>query len=140
MEIKIARTTEDLDSCYKLREIVFVQEQNVPIEEEKDELDKTATHFLLVKRTVPIGTARVVAKGNKAKIGRFCILKEHRKNGAGLFFMKEIMDYCKKQNFKKISLSAQEHALGFYEKLGFKICSEKYIDANIPHFDMWVKI
>ena len=140
MEIKIATTIEYLDICYKLRDIVFVQEQNVPIEEEKDELDKTAVHFLLFKGGAPIGVGRLVSKGNTAKIGRFCILKEHRKKGAGLFFMKEIMDYCKKQKFKKISISAQEHALGFYEKLGFKICSGKYIDANIPHFDMWAGV
>jgi predicted GNAT family N-acyltransferase len=33
-------------------------------------------------------------------------------------------------------LGAQTHAIAFYERLGFEISSEEYLDANIPHKDM----
>ena len=33
-------------------------------------------------------------------------------------------------------LSAQTHAIGFYEKFGFKVVSEEYLDAGIPHVKM----
>lgn len=140
MEARIVTNINDMNICYELREIVFIKEQNVPMEEERDELDKTAVHFLLLEGDTPIGTGRVIRKGSIAKIGRFCILREYRKQGAGLFLMKEIINYCKKQIFKTISISAQEHALDFYKKLDFEICSEKYMDANIPHFDMTVNL
>ncbi len=136
MKVKIAKNIDDINICYKLREIVFIKEQNVPIDRERDEQDKIAVHFLLYDETTPIGTGRIVIDVDTVTLGRICILKEYRSKGAGLFLMKEIIDYCKKQNFRKIILGAQEHALDFYKKLGFEVCSEKYMDANISHYKM----
>lgn len=136
MRVKIAENTDEIDICYKLREIIFIHEQNVPVDREKDDDDKIAIHFLLFNGVNPIGVGRVVGDSNIALIGRLGILKEYRKKGAGAFLMQEIINYCKKQNFQKIILGAQEHAIDFYKKLGFEICSGKYMDANIPHFKM----
>lgn len=140
MNTKIALNSEEIDICYKLREIIFIQEQNVPVDREKDDDDKVAIHFLLYEGQEPIGVGRIVCNSDLAIIGRLGVLKDYRKMGAGAFLMKEIIDYCKSQNFQKIILGAQEHAIVFYEKLGFSICSGKYMDANIPHFKMQLKI
>lgn len=140
MEVKIAVNALDIDICYNLREIIFVQGQNVPVELEKDELDTVATHFLLFKDSTPIGVGRIIDEAGVAVIGRIGILKEYRRQGAGLFLMKEIINYCKAKKFPKIVLGAQQHAIGFYEKLGFEICSERYMDANIPHYKMKINI
>ena len=37
---------------------------------------------------------------------------------------------------KKVKLSSQTYAIQFYEKLGFQVCSDEYMDAGIPHKDM----
>lgn len=37
-------------------------------------------------------------------------------------------------------LSSQTYAIPFYEKLGFVVCSEEYMDANIPHKDMYLNL
>jgi predicted GNAT family N-acyltransferase len=37
----------------------------------------------------------------------------------------------------RIELSAQEQALGFYERLGYTIESDRYLDAGIWHRDAW---
>ena len=50
--------TEDFEACLALRHTVFVQEQGVPIEEEQDALDATATHLLARDGDTPVGTAR----------------------------------------------------------------------------------
>lgn len=139
-QMTLAKSEEDISICYKIREIVFILEQKVPVELELDEDDKIATHFLLFEDNTAIGTARILTNNKTVTVGRFCILKEYRKNGAGLFFMKNLIDYCKKENFNEIILGAQEQAKGFYAKLGFTICSEMYMDANIPHFKMKIKI
>jgi predicted GNAT family N-acyltransferase len=39
-----------------------------------------------------------------------------------------------------VTLSAQTHAIAFYQKAGFIIGSDVYLDANIPHVDMQLKI
>lgn len=141
-EIKIVNNIDDINICYQLRETVFVKEQNVPIEEEIDKYDENAVHFLIYSELVPIGAGRIYNEDdiNTAIVGRVCILKEYRNKSAGLFLMKEIIDYCKKQKFSQIVLGAQEYALEFYKKLGFEICGQRYMDANIPHFKMHLEL
>jgi len=136
MEVKIAKSSEEIDICYKLRETIFIKEQNVPVNRERDNDDNFAIHFLLFSGRTPVGVGRVVADKDVAIIGRLGILDEYRGKGAGFFLMGHIINYCKKNKFQKIILGAQEHALGFYKKLNFEVYSEKYMDANIPHFKM----
>lgn len=136
MKVLIVKKPQDKEICFNLREIVFVKEQNVPIEIEIDEFDDIAVHFLVINDSKPIGTGRIIGENNTGSIGRVAVLKEARGIGAGAFLMKEMISYCKIQDYDKIVLGAQEHAIGFYEKLGFKICSDQYMDANIPHYKM----
>lgn len=137
MKTKIATTKEEINTCYKLRTIVFVEEQKVPMEEELDSYDDIAVHFLLFSDSnLPIGVGRMYAENGKAVIGRLCILKKYRGIGAGNFLMQDIIKYCREQGFHKAVLGAQEYAIDFYKKLGFEIISGRYMDANIPHFKM----
>lgn len=138
MKFKIAKTLDDIKICHKLREIIFIKEQNVPLSVEKDSKDDSAIHFLLFDdKDTPIGVGRVVAENDIAIVGRVAIVEKFRGKGAGLFLMQNIIEYCKNKDFKKIILSAQEHALDFYIKLNFEIISERYIStSNIPHFKM----
>lgn len=137
MKTKIAKAKEEINTCYKLRTIVFVEEQKVPMEEELDSYDDIAVHFLLFSDdNIPIGVGRMYEEKGKAIIGRLCILKKYRGIGAGYFLMQDIIKYCKEQGFDKAVLGAQEYAIDFYKKLGFEIISGRYMDANIPHFKM----
>ena len=141
MKVKIADKIDDINICYKLREIIFIDGQNVPLERERDDEDNTATHFLLIDiNNKAIGVARVVMNSNTATIGRLGVLEQHRKQGAGKFLMQNILDFCERQKVKKIVLGAQEHAIKFYKKFNFEIISEKYMDANIAHFKMQLKV
>lgn len=140
MRVKIAKNEKEINLCYRLREIVFIQEQNVPVDRERDEYDAIAVHFLLMLNGEPIGVARIVKQDGVAEIGRVGIKKEHRAKGAGLFLIKEIIKYCQSNSLRKIILGAQEHAIDFYKKLGFEICSGCYLDANIVHFKMCLEL
>lgn len=142
MKFKIAKTKDDIEICHKLRETIFIKEQNVPVSVEKDDKDNLAIHFLLLNDdNIPVGVGRVVADNNTAVIGRVGIMKEFRKNGFGAILMRNIIDYCKCQGFKKMTLSAQEHALDFYKKLNFEIVSDRYISpSNIPHLKMQLDV
>ncbi|NRB16901.1 MAG: GNAT family N-acetyltransferase [Rhodobacteraceae bacterium] len=129
--------TSDHGACFALRHQVFVVEQDVPIDEEIDDLDKLATHLLATGDGVPTGTARVVYQGDTAKIGRVCVLKSARGTGLGADLIKAAVQIAEDQpGVTKAKLGAQTHALGFYEKLGFAAFGPVYLDAGIEHRDM----
>ncbi|MCT8158778.1 GNAT family N-acetyltransferase [Pseudoruegeria sp. SHC-113] len=137
MSYTIART-EDLAACHALRRVVFIDEQNVPEDLEMDDLDDVAVHVLATTEDgTPVGTARLLFVGTTGKIGRVCVVKEHRGTGLGADLIRQCITLLRETDgLTRAKLGAQAHALGFYEKLGFTVCGPEYMDANIPHFDM----
>ena len=69
-------------------------------------------------------------------IGRIAILPEHRGAGLGDQLMRAIIEHAQAQGMNELLLSAQTHAIAFYQRLGFSVCSEVYLDAGIDHQDM----
>lgn len=118
-----------------LREQVFIIEQSVPTYIEWDEYDATAIHLLaLDEAQQAIGCARILLE--KGRVGRMGVLKEWRGNGVGYALLMEAIAICKAHGLQQLQLSSQTHAIKFYQKAGFVVTSEAYIDANIWHVDM----
>ncbi|MCA2006152.1 GNAT family N-acetyltransferase [Tritonibacter mobilis] len=129
--------TQDLEACLKLRFEVFVDEQGVPVEEERDALDDSATHLLALQDGTPVGTARIVFQDDTAKIGRVCVVKTARGTGLGAKLIEACVSVARNQaGITRAKLGAQTHAIGFYEKLGFEVYGPVYLDAGIDHRDM----
>ena len=129
--------TEDISACLSIRYKVFVEEQKVPIELEKDELDSEGSgcdHFLILKYDIPVGTFRCYPESpERIHFQRFCILEEFRGLGLGRLALEFAERFYKKSGYKTITLNAQCSAIGFYEKCGFKVTSGIFDDAGIPH-------
>ncbi len=133
MTVEISRVT-DLADCLAIRRTVFVEEQNVPIELERDALDATSTHLLARVDGVATGTARIVFKGDTGKIGRVAVLKDARGTGLGAALVRACLDEMKtRPGIARAVLGAQLDALGFYEKLGFTAYGDVFDDAGIDH-------
>jgi len=139
-EITIAKITspQDMEKCFHIRTVVFVDEQKVSIEEEMDGLDGEAAHYLLFVDGAACGTARVRLLGEVAKIERVAVLRDRRGYDIGRRLMRYIMDDIRKNpDIHSLKLGAQIQVVGFYEKLGFSCYGEEFIDAGIRH--RWMK-
>ena len=133
MSLTITRT-EDLETCLKLRFEVFVDEQGVPAEIERDAHDDEAIHLLALKDGEPLGTARILAKGETGKIGRVCVVKKARGTGLGKALIEAALDEMRADGrFTRAALGSQTYAIPFYEKLGFAVYGAEFDDAGIPH-------
>ena len=133
-------STNDIQKCLDIRTAVFVIGQNVPHSEDVDGKDQSSDHYLLTIDNNPVGVARVRYIEDFAKIERVAILNDYQGQGFGEQIMKTILSDLNRSaviNFAK--LSSQTYAIPFYEKLGFIVCSEEYMDAKIPHRDMVLK-
>lgn len=136
MEIKKITTAEDLEKAFSIRKKVFVEEQKVPVEEEIDGfdvLDGDCEHVLLTDDHGAVGTGRVRLVDGYGKIQRVAILIEARKNGYGKVIITKLEQLAAARGAKKAKLDAQVHAIGFYEKLGYTVQSEVFMDAGIEH-------
>ncbi|MCL3881788.1 GNAT family N-acetyltransferase [Marivita sp. GX14005] len=133
MSVTVTRPA-DPAPCYALRHTVFVEEQNVPPELERDALDASAIHLLASVEGTPMGAARIVLTGDTGKIGRVCVLPEARGTGLGASLIREALHILNAQTgITRAVLGAQLSALTFYEKLGFTAYGEVFDDAGIDH-------
>lgn len=134
--MKISRSA-DLETCLAIRRVVFMDEQGVSLEDEIDGLDPDAIHFLAYIDDTAVGTARMLIKGDEAKVGRVAVLAGHRGSGLGAGLIRAAVAHAQAlPDVTRVVLGAQTHALGFYEKLGFNAFGPVYDDAGIPHRDM----
>ena len=137
MNIKIVTTEEELQQAYHVRKTVFVEEQNVPIEEEIDHLEEESTHFIVTNEdNEPIGAGRFRVVDSYGKVERICVLAEARTSGVGRALMEAIEQYALSQEIEITKLNAQVQAIPFYESIGYAIISDEFLDAGIPHRTM----
>lgn len=135
--ISMIKVVTDYAPCIALRRAVFIDEQGISEAEEMDGLDDTAIHLLATIDGQPAGTARLLIDADTGKIGRICVLEHHRGTGLGARIVQAALDHLKTMpDVSRAKLGSQDHAIGFYEKLGFIGYGPFYDDAGIPHRDM----
>ncbi|MED1472049.1 GNAT family N-acetyltransferase [Bacillus salipaludis] len=140
MTVKIVENEKELEDAFSVRRTVFIDEQNVPEEEEIDQHEEEATHFVMYHEGSPIGAGRFRLVDGFGKVERICIMKQARGTGAGKTIMNGIEDYARKMGIQKLKLNSQTHAIPFYGGLGYEVVSEEFMDAGIPHKTMVKKI
>lgn len=121
------------DILTEIRHRVFVDEQHVPLELEIDEHDPGAQHWLASLGETPVGTVRLLSDGH---IGRMAVLADFRGKHIGRDMLDTVVASAKAQQLPRLRLAAQQHAIDFYRKAGFKIYGEPFMDAGIPHVGM----
>ncbi len=139
MTVEKVETEEQLEAIFKIREEVFVIEQEVDPAEEYDEYENTSTHFLVRLGGKPAGTARWRYTANGIKLERFAVLKEMRCKGVGQLLVKSVLEDISSKNEaegKTLYMHAQLAAISLYEKFGFKKVGEMFEECNIRHYKL----
>jgi predicted GNAT family N-acyltransferase len=137
LEIVVVDASSDLmPAVYAVRHQVFVGEQAVPPELERDEFDEIAIHLAALRGGDVIGTLRIVVSGRSAKLGRMAVLSAVRKSGVGTRLMERAYEVARTMSVEEITLHAQLTARDFYGRLGY--CEEGGVfeEAGIAHVSM----
>jgi predicted GNAT family N-acyltransferase len=143
-EIRSARSAEEVEAAYAVRYDVFVTEQGVPGELERDSQDDDAEHLVAYADGRPVGAVRLVvedpgfegidrAVGKVAHLGRLAVRPEARRGGLGVRLVRAVEACALSRGLTVMALSSQTYAIPFYERLGYTAQGEEFDDAGIPH-------
>ena len=134
-------TVDELYDILKARVDIFVVEQNCPYHE-VDGKDKDAYHLFLRDDDGIAAYLRVLKSGvsfDTPALGR--IITTRRGEGLGAEIVREGIRFAaEKLGASELKIEAQVYARGFYEKLGFRQCSELFMDDGIEHIEMRLEI
>ncbi|MBK5106464.1 MAG: GNAT family N-acetyltransferase [Burkholderiales bacterium] len=132
--IRICNWDEARAEARRVRELVFVHEQGVPLELEWDEQDPHCEHALAhTPEGLAIGTARLLPDGH---IGRMAVLREWRGKDVGALLLQALVEQARDRGHATVRLNAQIQAAGFYRRFGFEAAGPEFVEAGIPHVAM----
>lgn len=126
-----------LYALLRLRVEVFVVEQACPYPElDGRDLDPSTVHFWLTPHGEPtavLGYLRLLADGAQYRIGRVCTARRVRGSGLAGVLVQAALDDVRGA---ACVLDSQSYLAGFYERFGFEVAGEEFVEDGIPHLPM----
>lgn len=138
IRVKKVETKEELEQAFDIRRVVFIKEQECPVDEEFDGFDDESVHFIAYISGVPSGTSRYRTTEKGVKLERFAVLKEYRGKGTGKRLVQTALGHIESgfESGTLLYLHAQLEAIPLYARYGFLKVGDQFEEAGIQHFKM----
>jgi predicted GNAT family N-acyltransferase len=137
VEVREAKTGDEVAAALALRSRVFCDEQGVSFEADQDGRDHEATHIVaLDDDAAVIGTCRLLFRGEVARLGRLAVERDRRGDGVAAAILREADRVAEKAGAESIALHAQTYALTLYESAGYEEYGPTFVEEGIEHVAM----
>lgn len=141
MELELAVAAADTpalrEEAFALRHRVFVEEQAVPEELERDEHDASAFHAVALAGGRVVGTGRLVVQpGGVGRVGRMAVDRALRRAGVGERILAALEERARADGLAEIELHAQCYVEAFYARAGYARDGAPFVEAGIDHVVM----
>jgi ElaA protein len=129
----------DLDAAtayaiWRLRQDVFVVEQACPYPDlDGRDTEPGTVHVVMREGDDVVGYARVLDDGEEWRIGRVVLAPAARGRGLADWLMTAALEACPG---RPAVLDAQSPLVGWYNKFGFAVDGEEFLEDGIPHVPM----
>jgi ElaA protein len=137
-ELRVARFAEltpfEVYGLCRLRVDVFVVEQDCPYPElDGRDVEPATLHLWLESGGEIAATIRLLDDGASRAIGRVATAAPFRGQGLAARLIEEGIARC---GDVPVTLGAQAHLEGWYERFGFRRSGPGYVEDGIPHVPM----
>ena len=137
VRVKLVETHHEMEACVALRVRVFVDEQEVPSDEELDEYDNSADHAVALLAGRVVGTGRLyLLPSEVAQIGRMAVESTQRRKGIGSLILSFLEDRVRRKGNATVVVHAQTYVRSFYERHDYVAAGEPFMEAGIEHVGM----
>ena len=135
VDVAVGRWADLGTDASALRHEVFVDEQRIPAELERDAADATAVHAVARNRLGrPVATGRLLAPApGVGKVGRMAVARVLRGSGVGRAVLSALVQAAQQRGDRELTLNAQAGAVDFYLRAGFSRTGPVFEEAGIPH-------
>ena len=74
------------------------------------------------------------------RLRQMAVLNDLQGKGIGRALMNFAENLARDRGYKTMSMHARKNSVGFYEKMGYKVASDEFIEITIPHYVMEKKL
>jgi GNAT superfamily N-acetyltransferase len=104
-----------------------------------EELDKEKEEILIgaFEEEKMLGCCMLIVEApNSVRLRQMAVLNNLQGKGIGRALMQFAENIARDRGFQKITMHARKTAIGFYEKLGYRISGHEFEEVTIPHYIM----
>jgi ribosomal protein S18 acetylase RimI-like enzyme len=104
-----------------------------------DELEKEKEEILIgaFEEEKMLGCCMLIKEApNSVRLRQMAVLNNLQGKGIGRALMQFAENIARDRGFHKITMHARKTAIGFYEKLGYRITGQEFEEVTIPHYIM----
>jgi GNAT superfamily N-acetyltransferase len=133
--------TKEYQQMVKLREDILRKPLGLGFT--NDELEKEKENMLIAafEDDIMLGCCMLVEEDNKTvRLRQMAVLNDLQGKGIGRALMNFAENLARDRGYKTLSMHARKNAVGFYEKMGYKVASEEFTEVTIPHYVMEKKL
>jgi len=134
LQVNKARTREELETVFAIRNQIFAGEQGSPAAMESSD-DNDAVHYIALMDNNPCGACRWRKTEDGYKLEQFAVLPEFRNKRVGQALLAAALADIP-QNSELIYLNAQADAVGLYARFGFAIEGDLFEEDGIQQYRM----
>ena len=139
MKVEIAPFNSELHLAAKeIRAEVLRKPLGLPADDPAFDDKESDVHFAALQNDQVVGVVVLVPHYKKGigKLRQMATSEEIRGQGYGVELVKALEEYAAKNGMTSILLHSRHYAVGFYEKLGYKITSDVFQEVGMDHYVM----
>jgi predicted GNAT family N-acyltransferase len=129
--------TEEYHKMVKLRDDILRKPLGLGFTPEELESEKDNMLIAAFEDDDILGCCMLVEeKADTVRLRQMAVLNDLQGKGIGRALMNFAENIARDRGYKTLSMHARMNAVGFYEKMGYKVVSDQFTEITIPHFVM----
>jgi predicted GNAT family N-acyltransferase len=105
----------------------------------EDELSKEKSHILIgaFEEEKMLGCCMLIKlEDGSVRLRQMAVLNNLQGKGIGRALTQFAENIARDIGYKKITMHARKPVTGFFEKLGYRVSSDEFLEITIPHYEM----
>jgi ribosomal protein S18 acetylase RimI-like enzyme len=125
----------------KLRDDILRKPLGLGFDQHEIESEKTNLLIGAFEDEDMLGCCMLVEeKPGTVRLRQMAVLNDLQGKGIGRALMSFAENIARDRGYETISMHARKNAIGFYEKMGYKVSSDEFTEITIPHYIMEKKL
>lgn len=129
--------TPEYQLMVKLRDDIL--RRPIGIHFSPEELEKEKENLLIgaFEDESILGCCMLVKESNdKVRLRQMAVLNDLQGKGIGRAMILFAENIARDQGYKVLNMHARKPVVGFFEKMGYKVVSDEFLEISIPHYEM----
>ena len=103
---------------------------------EELELEKNYILIGAFEEDKMLGCCMLIKQDGEMRLRQMAVMNNLQGKGIGRALLQFAENIARDRGYKKITMHARKTVVTFFEKLGYKVSSDEFVEITIPHFEM----